>query len=211
MYFTGQARVRTLFAFLLALPLVSAVHAAGTAPQTQKSPGAPKVEAKTGKQVAVLKTNKGAITFELLPELAPGHVKNFVDLAKSGFYDGTKFHRVIPGFMIQGGDPNTKTDNVASWGTGDGPRRLKAEFSPASKASHVRGMVSMARSNEPDSASCQFFIVQQDSKFLDGQYSIFGKVLEGIEVVDAIANSPRGSQDRPNDPIVIEKVTIESR
>ena len=190
-----------------ALPL----GAAGEAPQTQKSQGAPKVEAKAGKQVAVLKTNKGAITFELLPELAPEHVKNFVELAQSGFYDGTKFHRVIPGFMIQGGDPNSKSPNKESWGSGNGPRRLKAEFSPASKASHVRGMVSMARTQDPDSASCQFFIVHKDSKFLDAQYSIFGRVLTGMEVVDAITNGPRGPSDRPLQDVVIEKVTIENR
>ncbi len=171
------------------------------------------MEAKPGRQVAVLKTSKGTITFELLPELAPGHVKNFVDLAKSGFYDGTKFHRVIPGFMIQGGDPNTKTDNVASWGVGNGPRRLKAEFSPASKASHVRGMVSMARAPDPDSASCQFFIVHQDSKSLDEQYTIFGKVLSGMDVVDAIASAPVADKNsnRPVYPVAIEKVTIEIR
>ena len=166
------------------------------------------MEAKPGKQVATIQTDRGTITFEPLPELAPVHVKNFIELASGGFYDGTKFHRVIPGFMIQGGDPNTRTPNVASWGTGSGPRRLKAEFSPASKASHLRGMVSMARSPDPDSASCQFFVVQKDSTFLDSKYSIFGRVLTGMEVVDAIANTPRDASDRPLRPVVIEKITI---
>jgi peptidyl-prolyl cis-trans isomerase B (cyclophilin B) len=166
------------------------------------------MEPSSGKRVATIQTNKEMITFELLSDLAPEHVKNFVDLAQSGFYNGTKFHRVIPGFMIQGGDPNTKTDNKGSWGTGSGPRRLKAEFSPASKASHVRGMVSMARSNDPNSASCQFFIVQKDSTFLDNQYTIFGKVLTGMEAVDAIANGPRDSSDRPLQDVIIEKVTV---
>ena len=166
------------------------------------------METTSAKQVATIQTNKGTITFELRPDLAPEHVKNFVDLAQSGFYNGTKFHRVIPGFMIQGGDPNTKTDNVASWGTGSGPRHIKAEFSPASKASHVRGMVSMARSNDPNSASCEFFIVQKDSLFLDNQYSIFGKVLTGMEVVDAIANAPRDPGDRPLEHVIIEKGTV---
>ena len=110
------------------------------------------MESKSAKQTAVLVTNKGTITFELLPDLAPEHVKNFVDLAQSGFYNGTKFHRVIPGFMIQGGDPNTKTDNVSTWGFGDGPRHLKAEFSPAAKASHVRGMVSYIHMINPRQA-----------------------------------------------------------
>ncbi len=166
------------------------------------------MEPKSGKPVATIQTNKGTITFELLAELAPEHVKNFVDLARSGFYDGTKFHRVISGFMIQGGDPNTRSGSVATWGTGNGPRRLKAEFSPASRASHVRGTVSMARSSHPDSASCQFFIVQKDSTFLDNQYSIFGRILTGMEGVDAIANTPRDASDRPLQPVVIEKVTI---
>jgi len=166
------------------------------------------MESKTPRPVATLVTSKGTITFELLPELAPQHVQNFVELAGSGFYNGTKFHRVIPGFMIQGGDPNSKTPDTSTWGMGDGPRKLKAEFSSPDKASHVRGMVSMARSNDPNSASCQFFIVQSDSKFLDGKYTIFGKVLSGMEVVDAIANSPRGQNDRPNQDIVIKKASI---
>jgi peptidyl-prolyl cis-trans isomerase B (cyclophilin B) len=165
-------------------------------------------ETNSGKPIATIKTNKGTITFELLSDLAPDHVKNFVDLARSEFYDGTKFHRVIPGFMIQGGDPNTKTANTATWGTGSGPRRLKAEFSPAAKASHVRGMVSMARSTDPNSASCQFFIVQKDSTFLDNQYSIFGRVLTGMDVVDAIANAPRDPGDRPLQHVIIEKGTV---
>jgi peptidyl-prolyl cis-trans isomerase B (cyclophilin B) len=169
------------------------------------------MELKSAKKVAVLQTSKGTITFELLADLAPNHARNFADLAASGFYDGTKFHRVIPGFMIQGGDPNTKTENVASWGSGNGPHRLKAEFNPTSKASHVRGAVSMARTTDPDSASCQFFIVHQTSKFLDEQYSIFGKVLTGMEVVDAIADTPRDAGDRPRLPVVIERVAIEVR
>lgn len=163
------------------------------------------------KQVAVLTTNKGEITFELLSDLAPEHVKNFVDLASSGFYDTTKFHRVISGFMVQGGDPNSKEPNYATWGTGNGPRQLKAEFSPAEKASHTRGTISMARANDPDSASCQFFIVHQDSKFLDGKYSIFGRVLTGMEVVDAITAMKTNERDRPLEDVVIESVKIETR
>jgi peptidyl-prolyl cis-trans isomerase B (cyclophilin B) len=179
-------------------------------PQTKPSGGGP--ESAAGRQIAVLQTNKGVIKFELLPDLAPHHVANFVDLARSGFYDGTKFHRIIPGFMIQGGDPNTKTENKATWGSGNGPRRLKAEFSPAEKASHVRGMVSAARlGDNPDSASCQFFIVHKDSKFLDAQYSIFGRVVSGMEVVDDIADTPRDASDRPIQPMIIQKVTIETQ
>jgi peptidyl-prolyl cis-trans isomerase B (cyclophilin B) len=196
----------------LALASAASVFAAGAPAQTPapKTQGAPKMESKSPHPVATLQTTQGTITFELLPELAPEHVKNFTDLAKSGFYNGTKFHRVIPGFMIQGGDPNTKTSDTSKWGMGDGPRHIKAEFSPPEKASHVRGMVSMARAADPNSASCQFFIVQADSKFLDGQYSIFGKVLSGMDVVDKIANAPRDASDKPNQPVTIEKATIKS-
>src|SRR5436309_1666559 len=151
----------------------------------------PQMELKTGKKVAVLQTSKGTITFELLPDLAPNHARNFVELATGGFYDGTKFHRIIPGFMIQGGDPNTKTENVASWGSGNGPHTLKAEFSPTSKASHVRGTVSMARTPEPDSASCQFSIAHQTSRSFDEKLPISGKVRTAREVVDARTASPR--------------------
>jgi peptidyl-prolyl cis-trans isomerase B (cyclophilin B) len=200
--------MRTILISALALAVAAPLLAADAPAQTQKTQGAPKVEAKSPHAVATLVTNKGTITFELLPELAPEHVKNFIDLATSGFYNGTKFHRVIPGFMIQGGDPNSKTPNTSTWGMGNGPRTLKAEFSPADKASHVRGTVSMARSSNPNSASCQFFIVQGDSKFLDGQYSIFGTVVTGMDVVDAIANTPRDQGDRPLQDVTIEKVTI---
>jgi len=202
--------MRAFISTALALASAASVFAAGAPAATPKTQGAPKMESKSTHPVATLQTSQGVITFELLPELAPEHVKNFVDLAKSGFYNGTKFHRVIPGFMIQGGDPNTKNTDTSRWGTGDGPRHVKAEFSPAEKASHVRGMVSMARSSDPNSASCQFFIVQADSKFLDGQYSIFGKVLSGMDVVDKIANAPRDASDKPQQPVTIEKATIKS-
>jgi peptidyl-prolyl cis-trans isomerase B (cyclophilin B) len=204
--------MRAFLSTALALSFAGSVFAAGTPAETPapKTQGAPKMESKSAHPVATLQTTQGSITFELLPELAPEHVKNFIDLSKSGFYNGTKFHRVIPGFMIQGGDPNTKSTDTTKWGSGDGPRQLKAEFSPAEKASHVRGMVSMARASDPNSASCQFFIVQADSKFLDGQYTIFGKVLSGMDVVDKIANAPRDAQDKPSQPVTIEKATIKS-
>lgn len=204
--------MRAFLSTALALATAASVFAAAAPAETPtpKTQGAPKMESKSAHPVATLQTTQGTITFELLPELAPEHVKNFIDLAKSGFYNGTKFHRVIPGFMIQGGDPNTKTADTSKWGMGDGPRQVKAEFSPPEKASHVRGMVSMARASDPNSASCQFFIVQADSKFLDGQYSIFGKVTSGMDVVDKIANAPRDASDKPNQPVTIEKATIKS-
>jgi len=127
------------------------------------------------------------MTFEFFEDKAPGHVKNFVELAEKGFYDGTVFHRVIPGFMIQGGDPT-------GTGTGGGPRRLKAEFS---QRPHKKGVLSMARSSDPNSASCQFFVMHDTSPHLDGQYSAFGVVVRGLEVVDAIAKTRTGPGDRP--------------
>lgn len=157
--------------------------------------------------VVDLHTSKGTITIKFFPDVAPNHVRNFVELAKSGFYDGTKFHRIIPGFMIQGGDPNTKSGPPSTWGTGGSGKNVKAEFSDIS---HRRGIVSMARSNHPDSASSQFFIVVKDSTFLDNQYSVFGEVTSGMEVADEIVSAPRNAQDRPDDPIAIESVTVRS-
>jgi cyclophilin family peptidyl-prolyl cis-trans isomerase len=162
------------------------------------------------KEVAVIKTNMGTIVFEFLPDVAPKMVDNFKDLAKTGFYDGTTFHRVINGFMIQGGDPLSKTPDQSGVGTGNGPRRMPAEFT--TKYSHVRGMVSTARGgNDVNSGSCQFFIVQKDSKFLDNQYTIFGRVLEGLDVVDKISLVPKDRGDKPLKNVVMEKVSIETR
>ncbi|HYC92251.1 MAG TPA: peptidylprolyl isomerase [Thermoanaerobaculia bacterium] len=156
-------------------------------------------------KVAELHTTAGQINIRFFPDVAPNHVKNFLDLAQQGFYNGTKFHRVIPGFMIQGGDPNTVSGNPNSWGTGGSPNRIKAEFN---SVSHKRGIVSMARSNHPDSASSQFFICVADSTFLDRQYTAFGQVTKGMEVADAIVKAPKGANDRPNDPVAITKVVV---
>jgi cyclophilin family peptidyl-prolyl cis-trans isomerase len=156
-------------------------------------------------KVAELHTTAGQINIRFFPDVAPNHVKNFLDLAQQGFYDGTKFHRVIPGFMIQGGDPNTKSGNPNTWGTGGSPNRVKAEFN---SVSHKRGIVSMARSNQPDSASSQFFICVADSTFLDRQYTAFGQVTQGMEVADAIVKAPRNASDRPNEPVSITKVVV---
>ena len=142
----------------------------------------------------VIKTDFGDIKFSLLPDIAPETVRNFVTLAKKGFYDGTLFHRVIPGFMIQGGDPNTKNSDKSAWGQGGPGYNLKAEFS---SRSHLRGIVSMARANDPDSAGSQFFIVTSDSTFLDRQYTVFGEVVDGIQVADKIVNLPRDGNDCP--------------
>ena len=149
-------------------------------------------------QVAEIKTTSGDITIRFFPDVAPNHVKNFLALAQKGFYNGTRFHRVIPGFMIQGGDPNTKTNDTSSWGTGGSGSNINAEFNPVS---HKRGIVSMARSSSPNSASSQFFIVVKDSVFLDKQYTAFGRVVKGIEVADAIVGSARDGKDNPKERI----------
>jgi cyclophilin family peptidyl-prolyl cis-trans isomerase len=156
-------------------------------------------------KVAELHTSAGEIDIRFFPDVAPNHVKNFIDLAEKGFYNGTKFHRVIPGFMIQGGDPNTVSGAPSTWGTGGSGKNVNAEFN---SISHKRGIVSMARSSSPNSASSQFFIVTSDSDFLNNQYTVFGQVTKGMDVADKIVNSPRGEQDRPNTPTTIDKIVI---
>ena len=162
---------------------------------------------------AIIKTRFGEMELKLYPELAPNHVENFIKLAKSGFYNGTIFHRVIPGFMIQGGDPNTKyslrKDTFGQGGPKDekgDPILLKAEFSDTP---HKRGIVSMARAGEPDTAGSQFFIVVEDSFFLDRKYTVFGEVARGLGVADKIANLPRNERDLPNDRIEMTVTILE--
>ncbi len=163
--------------------------------------------------VALLRVRgQGEIRIALQPELAPRHVANFIALADAHFYDGTTFHRVIPNFMIQGGDPNSKDADPKNDGTGGPGYRVKAEFSAAP---HSPGVVSMARSADPDSAGSQFFIMTRGSESwrpqLDRQFSVFGHVLEGQDVVDRISRVPRDAADRPLENVVVESVTIVSR
>ncbi len=162
---------------------------------------------------AIIKTKMGEMQLRLFPDLAPKHVENFVKLAKSGFYNGTIFHRVIPGFMIQGGDPNTKSSiRKETYGQGGpkdekgNPILLKAEFSDRP---HKRGIVSMARAGDPDSAGSQFFIVVEDSFFLDRKYTVFGEVIRGIGVADKIVNVPRDDHDLPNERIEMTVTIVE--
>jgi peptidyl-prolyl cis-trans isomerase B (cyclophilin B) len=154
---------------------------------------------------ATIETNFGNIVFELFPNIAPETVRNFTKLAKSNFYDGTLFHRVIPGFMIQGGDPNTKKSDKSKWGMGGPGYTIKAEFS---SRSHLRGIVSMARAMDPDSAGSQFFIVTTDSTFLDKQYTVFGQVLQGMDVADKIVKLPRDKNDCPQQEAKIVRISI---
>jgi len=155
---------------------------------------------------AIIETNHGKIVLNLLRDNAPETVRSFIKLAESKFYDGTLFHRVIPGFMIQGGDPNSKQPDKSKWGKGGPGFNLKAEFN---SRSHLRGIVSMARSTDPDSAGSQFFIVTTDSTFLDNQYTVFAEVIEGIEVADTIVNLQRNENDCPLQEAKMIHVTTE--
>ena len=153
-----------------------------------------------------IETNHGNISFELLPELAPETVRNFEKLTKDGFYNGTLFHRVIPGFMIQGGDPNTISGEPNTWGHGDPGYTINAEFS---SRSHLRGIVSMARAPDPNSAGSQFFIVTTDAPQLDREYTVFGQVKEGMDVADKIVNTQKDGNDCPLEKVQMLKVSLE--
>ncbi len=160
-------------------------------------------------EVAVITTTEGTMVIEFWPDVAPKTVENFKTLANKGFYDGTCFHRVIKDFMIQGGDPLTKDPAKEDlWGTGGPGYQIKAEFNDHS---HVRGVISMARSNNPDSAGSQFFICHGNPTFLDHQYTAFGKLIKGDEVLEKIATTPTHPQDRPNKRIGVISIKILSR
>lgn len=159
-------------------------------------------------EVAVIKTTSGDLVVEFWPEVAPKTVENFKKLASEGFYDGTAFHRIVKGFMIQGGDPLTKDSNAEErWGTGGPGHRVKAEFNDKP---HVRGVLSMARSQNPDSAGSQFFICLADARFLDKQYTAFGKLIKGDEVLGKIGETPTkvNNSGEPSKPV--KRVGVES-
>lgn len=156
--------------------------------------------------IVTFKTTKGSIKAELYPEIAPNTVNNFIALVKSGFYDGTIFHRVIPGFMIQGGDP----EGTGMGGPGYG---IKGEFPSngfENNLKHTTGVLSMARSQMPNSAGSQFFIMVENAPHLDGQYAAFGKVIEGMDVAQAIVTSRRDRFDKPEEDQIMEKVTVDT-
>ncbi len=155
---------------------------------------------------AVIETKFGNIELRFFPDVAPNHVNNFIELSKKGFYDGTTFHRVIPRFMIQGGDPNSKSPDRSKHGMGGPGYTVKAEFN---EKPHKRGTLSMARSGHPDSAGSQFFICVADSPFLDRQYTVFGEVVTGMDVVDQIVSQPRDKSDNPNERIEMKVKIIE--
>jgi len=159
--------------------------------------------AKMKETKAIIHTQFGDMHISFYPEVAPNHVNNFISLTKSGFYNGTTFHRVIPGFMIQGGDPNSKSKDRTLHGTGGPDYRLKAEFN---SYPHRRGILSMARSAHPDSAGSQFFICVADARFLDKKYTVFGKVDKGMSVADTIVSQKR---DKRDNPIARVEMTVE--
>ena len=163
--------------------------------------------------VAVIETKYGKMIVEFFDKDAPKTVENFEKLAEKGFYDGTTFHRIVQGFMIQGGDPLSKDPGNSRVGTGDPGYKIKAEFN---KNSHQLGVVSMARSQDPDSAGCQFFICLGDASFLDGKYTAFGKLITGTDVLKKIGDvptkvSPTGEKSAPEERVVIEHIKIISR
>ncbi len=180
--------------------------------QSPSTPSPPKegskpVSANTN-EVAVIKTSAGEMVVEFWPEVAPKTVENFKKLSRDGFYDGTCFHRIIKGFMIQGGDPLSKdASKEAAWGTGDPGYKLKAEFN---ERSHQRGVLSMARSADPDSAGSQFFVCLGDASFLDRKYTAFGKLMKGDDVLGKIGDTPvvPGGGGEPSKPTV--RVNVES-
>lgn len=197
--------IKTLFPTLLAFALAATVVTAAEDKKDDAKPAAAATE------VAVFKTSKGEMVVEFWPDVAPKTVENFKKLANEKFYDGTAFHRIVKGFMIQGGDPNTKdTTKEASYGTGDPGYKIKAEFNDKK---HVRGVLSMARSAHPDSAGSQFFICLDPAPFLDGKYTGFGKVIKGEDVLVKIGETPvspsaSGERSKPNERITVESVRI---
>lgn len=176
--------------FLIALPVFSAEIRSESFTDEQ-------IEQMNAVQ-AEIQTTFGNITLKFFPDLAPNHVNNFIELAKSGFYDGTTFHRVIPDFMIQGGDPNSRSSDRTTHGTGGPGYSLKAEFSDRD---HKRGILSMARSTDPDSAGSQFFICISDSPHLNGNYTVFGEVINGMDVADKIVSQERDENNNPLEKI----------
>jgi peptidyl-prolyl cis-trans isomerase B (cyclophilin B) len=168
--------------------------------QPSESQAAPQTsgEGQSSEEVAVIETRLGSMTLEFFPDVAPNHVANFIKLAKAGFYNGTTFHRVIPGFMIQGGDPNSKDADRSNDGTGGPGYTIDAEFN---QRPHLRGTLSMARAMDPNSAGSQFFICVTDVPHLNGNYTVFGQVIRGIETVDKIVNEPRDARDNPLEPV----------
>jgi len=187
--------------FVLCLLWMSLVHA-----EMKNQTFTPEEIKKMSETTATIETKFGNIELKVFPDVAPNHVKNFFDLAKKGSYDGTIFHRVIPGFMIQGGDPNTKNPDRSKYGMGGPGYTVKAEFNDKP---HKRGILSMARSGHPDSAGSQFFICVADAPNLNKQYTVFGEVVKGMDVVDKIVTQPRDPRDNPLERVEMKVKLVE--
>jgi len=192
---------------LLCYIIASALIAAAGGEEKKETPSS----MNKSNEVAVIKTNEGDMVIEFWTDAAPNTVENFKKLARQGFYDGTIFHRIVKGFMIQGGDPNSKDPaKASSYGQGDPGYKIKAEFN---NHSHDRGVISMARSADPDSAGSQFFICLAPVRRLDGQYTTFGKLIKGDDVLEKIGDTPvtnngMGEMSKPTKRVVIESVKI---
>lgn len=197
----GMKALRIILALVM-----TAMFAAGAYAEMKQRAYTKEEIKKMAETKAVIETKFGNIELKFFPDVAPNHVANFIELAKKGFYDGTVFHRVIPGFMIQGGDPNSKNPNRAAHGVGGPGYTIKAEFN---ERPHKRGTLSMARTNNPDSAGSQFFICVADAPYLDRQYTVFGEVVSGMEVADKIVNQPRDGRDNPNERVQIKVKIVE--
>lgn len=180
----------------------------------QQSSQSPSMTPSNNNEVAVIKTSEGEMVAEFWPDVAPNTVENFKKLARQGFYDGTAFHRIVKGFMIQGGDPLTKDESKESrWGTGDPGYKIKAEFNDKP---HEKGVLSMARSADPDSAGSQFFVMLGRSTHLDHQYTAFGKLIKGMDVLEKIGDTPvtrgpGGENSKPTKRVTVESIKIVPR
>jgi peptidyl-prolyl cis-trans isomerase B (cyclophilin B) len=191
--------MRTTLLLTASLLTLGATLAFAAPKVTKPTPPTKEELAKYATAKATITTKFGKIVVKFFPDLAPMHVKNFITLAEAGFYNGTPFHRVIPGFMVQGGDPSGN-------GTGGPGYTIDAEFT--TKKKHTAGILSMARTNNPNSAGSQFFIMVAPSTHLDGQYSIFGEVVEGMDVVTKIVSSPRDRSDKPLERVDMTEVKV---
>jgi len=191
--------IRETLLLAASLMTIGAVAASAAPKVTKPTPPTKEELAKYATARATITTKFGKIVVKFFPDTAPMHVKNFISLAEAGFYNGTPFHRVIPGFMIQGGDPSGN-------GTGGPGYTIPAEFSPTRK--HLPGTLSMARTSDPNSAGSQFFVMAAAYPSLDGQYSIFGEVVEGLDVVQKIVNTPRDRNDKPLERVDMTEVKV---
>jgi peptidyl-prolyl cis-trans isomerase B (cyclophilin B) len=203
---TGKraAKAFTYFFLLVCMALVAQSAAA----EAKSEKFSQKEIKKMAETRAVIETRFGNIELKFFPDVAPNHVNNFIELAKKGFYDGTTFHRVIPGFMIQGGDPNSKEHDKSRHGLGGPGYTVKAEFN---SRPHKRGTLSMARAADPDSAGSQFFICVADAPFLDRKYTVFGEVVSGMDVVDKIVSQPRDARDNPEERVEMKVKILENQ